>query len=203
MRELIVNVTDIETTGLKQEDGHRIIEVAMALLKIQFNDDNTFAGYKRVGKTWCQRINPCRNIDAAAQAVHGISLSSLRGEPVWEDVAGRVAKILAASDVAVAHNVEFDMPFIALELVRIGQEIPDFETFCTLEGGRSATGLGTVPSLQKLCWAMGVPYNPDEAHAADYDVDCTVDALVKGLNLGYFSFADVLNEKYGEASAEV
>ena len=196
MKSLVLSVVDIETTGLSQEKGHRIIEVAIALFRFQFSDDNTYSSSKQVGKTWSQRINPCRSIDPKAQAVHGITLASLRDEPLWDHVAPKVNKILQASDVAVAHNVEFDMPFIALELLRIGESIPEVETFCTLEKGRSATGLGTVPSLQKLCWAMSVPYDANEAHAADYDVNCTAQSLIKGLQLGYFNLNEVLDKKY-------
>jgi len=200
MRQLIVTVLDTETTGLKQEQGHKIVEVAMALLKVRFNDDNSYHSYEQVGKIWNQRINPLRAIDAGAELVHGISITSLRDEPVWEDVAPKVHKILSAIDVAVAHNVEFDIPFIAFELMRIGLELPTFEIFCTMQQGRSATGLGTVPNLQKLCWAMGVPYNVDDAHAADYDVDCTVKSFIKGLELDYFNLDKALNLKYSAAS---
>lgn len=197
MRELIINVTDLETTGLSALDGHRIIEISMALVKIQFEDDNTFAGFKQIGKTWCQRINPKRSIDEKAQQVHGIDIKELKGEPEWESVAGRVNKLLTACDVVVAHNIDFDIPFLATEIARVGLEIPDIDAFCTLESGRTATAMGKVPSLKELCWVMGVKYDESEAHAADYDVDCTVQALIKGLQLGYFDLSGSLNKKYG------
>jgi len=200
MTQLICAVTDIETTGLKQEDGHRIIEIAAALLRLSFDEDNRFLKAERLATTWCQRINPLRSIDAAAQLVHGISLSELRDEPRWEQVAPKVAKIFGAVDVGIAHNAPFDMPFIALELVRAGFPCPSFDVFCTMESGRGFTALGAVPSLEALCWSLGVDYRPDEAHAASYDVNCTVDALIKGLTLGYFNMNDYLAKKQAKAA---
>lgn len=200
MNHLICAVADIETTGLKQEDGHRIIEIAAALLRLSFDSDSRFVKAERVGQTWCQRINPMRPIDAAAQAVHGISLSELRDEPRWEQVAPKVAKIFGAIDVGIAHNAQFDMPFIALELVRAGLPCPSFDVFCTMESGRGASALGSVPSLEALCWTMGVQYDPDAAHAASYDVNCTVDAFVKGLTYGHFDMSGFLLKKQTKAA---
>lgn len=196
-KSLILTVADIETTGLKQEEGHRIIEIAMAVLKLEFSESHEFVEAKKVGSTWCQRINPGRSIDPGAQAVHGISIADLKSEPAWPDVAGKVQKILTMSDVLAAHNAQFDAPFIALELVRIGMDIPKFDVFCTMEHGRTATAMGKVPSLAELCWSLGVRYEEGAAHAADYDVNCTVECVIKGLRAGAYDLTDSLKSKYG------
>lgn len=187
MRELVLAFADIETTGLRQEDGHRIIEVAVGLWRYLPG-----TAPRKVGKTWVQRIDPKRDIDPGAQAVHGISRASLVGSPVWEDVAPKLHKILKATDVLIAHNIEFDGPFIALELVRTGYSIPAFQTFCTMKNGRAATSMGKVPNLSELCWATGVDYDPDAAHAADYDVECTEQAYWNGLQTGLFECPSAL-----------
>lgn len=172
---------DIETTGLKQEDGHRIIEVGLAVYKT-----SDFYNFEKVGKTMCQRINPLRNIDKKAQAVHGISLEELKYEPEWEEFAPKLAKILAKCHLIVAHNVEFDLPFVAFELERINLPIPKCDYYCTMLNGREATPLGSIPSLGNLCWAFDVDYDEDEAHAADYDIDVTMECFIKGVQNGTF-----------------
>lgn len=172
---------DIETTGLKQEDGHRIIEIGISVYVTSNGID-----FKKIGNTWCQRINPMRSIDAKAQLVHGISLQDLKLEPEWEVVSKKVHKILSQVDLLVAHNMDFDGPFVGLELARVGLPIPNFDTFCTLEHGRSATSMGKVPNLGELCWAFGIEYDGEIAHAADYDIDRTMECFFEGVRKGVF-----------------
>lgn len=178
---LIVAGTDIETTGLSQEDGHRIIEIAIAM----YQTDNG-VDFRKLGKTWTQRINPMRAIDPGAQAVHGIGSADLKGCPEWEEIAPKINKFLSHTDILVAHNVEFDAPFIALELVRAGFDMPQFDYFCTMQNGRQATAMGKQPSLAELAWAFGLTYDTSEAHAADYDIDLTMDCFFRGLKQGVF-----------------
>ena len=68
LRQLII---DTETTGLKTEDGHRIIEFA-ALEMID---------RKLTGKSLHLYINPERDIDADASKIHGILNEHLVNKP--------------------------------------------------------------------------------------------------------------------------
>jgi DNA polymerase-3 subunit epsilon len=178
---MILSGIDIESTGLSQEDGHRIIEIAIAMYQTTNGVD-----FRKLGKTWIQRINPLRAIDAKAQQVHGIELSDLKGCPEWSDVAPKINKFLSHTDILVAHNVAFDAPFVALELVRAGFPMPDFDVFCTMEQGRQATAMGKLPSLAELAWVFGRTYDTDSAHAADYDIDLTMGCFFDGLEKGFF-----------------
>lgn len=182
MRDLVIAFADIETTGLEQHKGHRIIELGIGVWR--YSPDT--GARRKLGKTWLQRIDPKRDIDPGAQAVHGISLADLRGCPVWEDVAPNLHKVLKSTDVFIAHNAEFDAPFIALELARAGFPVPSFQIFCTMQNGRAATSMGKVPNLGELCWTMDVDYDPDAAHAADYDVECMEQAYWRGVERGLF-----------------
>lgn len=182
MSKIVVAVGDIETTGLNQEAGHRIIEVCFTV----FRFDAAARSRQKIG-TMIQRINPKRDIDPGAQAVHGISLMDLRGEPEWEDVAPKVHKLLDKVDLFVAHNGEgFDAPFIALELIRLGYKIPDFKVFDTMLKGRSCTPFGKVPNLGELCSALGVEYEPEKAHSAEYDVNVLADCYWRGIETGLY-----------------
>jgi DNA polymerase-3 subunit epsilon len=173
---------DTETTGLDQDKGHRIVEIAIGLY--EYTADGN---HRQIGSTWNQLIDPKRAIDPKAEAVHGISRESLVGQPTWEKVAPKVVKFLTLAEVVVAHNAAFDIPFIVGELLRIDMDIPNCMPFCTMDNGRAATPMGNVPNLQKLCWAMDVPYDGENAHRADYDVDVMMKAYFKGLQRGFFS----------------
>ena len=167
---MIYGFFDTETTGLKQEEGHRLIEVAL-----QLRDD---AG--KVLGSYVTRINPQRGIDPKAQEVHGISFEDLIGEPLWEDVAPKLSLLLSKCDYVVAHNGEgFDLPFVVRELIRVGVSVPPIRSIDTMLGGRWATPDGSVPNLGALAWACDVPYDKSKAHAALYDVEVMADCFYK------------------------
>lgn len=168
---------DTETTGLDQEKGHRIIEIAL----LTYDLDT----HKLVDR-WVQRIDPERAIDPGAQAVHGIGYSDLVGCPKWDDLAPEIAKRLGTAGLLVAHNMGFDGPFIAAELVRVGIDVPNVHSLCTMENARWATPDGKSPRLGELCFALGVDYDPAKAHGADYDVQVMMDCFFKGLDRGFY-----------------
>lgn len=168
---------DTETTGLSQEEGHRIVEICFRHYDLE---SRALIG------TYTKRINPKRSIDAKAQAVHGIALSELLTEPTWEHLAEEIQDEMAKADLLIAHNMKFDGPFIALELMRVGLDIPKVDAFCTMESGRWATPLGKNPNLGELCFALDVPYDPSMAHSAEYDVDCTMLCFFRGYDMGFY-----------------
>jgi len=168
---------DTETTGLEQEKGHRIIEIAMLTYELE-----TQALVDR----YVIRIDPERAIDPMAQAVHGISYTDLIGEPKWNAVAEEIAKRMSTADLLVAHNMGFDGPFIAAELMRVGIEVPDVHSLCTMENARWATPDGKLPRLGELCFALNVAYDTAKAHGADYDVQVTMACFFKGLARGFY-----------------
>lgn len=172
-----VCIVDTETTGLEVDKGHRIIEIAMHNYSLET---------EVLVDSYVARINPLRPIDPGAEAVHGISLSDLLTEPTWEDVAPAVQSMLARCDTVVAHNADFDIPFVAVELMRVGLEVPNIETFCTMLNARWATPLGKSPSLKELAFALRVPYDPSKAHGASYDVEVTAACLFEGIRRGFY-----------------
>jgi DNA polymerase-3 subunit epsilon len=168
---------DIETTGLEWGE-HRIVEVALLI----YGEEGALRT-KAV-----QRIDPQRSIQAKAQAVHGIALEMLVGCPTWEVVGPKFARLLDRCDLIVAHNGEdFDGPFVNHELQRLGLPAMRAPIFDTMKSARWATPLGKLPSLQELCFACDVPYNPDQAHAAEYDVDRMMGCFFRGLDWGRFT----------------
>lgn len=170
---------DIETTGIDQADGHRIIEIAIAIHDLD--------SQARVG-SFVARVNPQRPIDPDAQAVHKISFDMLAHEPLWGAVAPKVSAILSRCHYVVAHNGEgFDMPFVCAELQREGCTVPrQFKLVDTMLQARWATPDGSLPNLGALCFACNVPYDAKQAHGALYDVDVMLQAFFSQLEYGFF-----------------
>lgn len=174
---------DTETTGLDQSKGHRIIEVCFMTYDLES---------RTLLDNWTQRIDPERAIDPDAQRVHGISYADLVGCPKWGDIAPEIARRMGEGDLLVAHNMGFDGPFLAGELIRVGQKVPDVLSFCTMEGARWACPDGKLPRLGELCFALGVPYDPSKAHSADYDVSVTAECFFRGLQRGFYELPTAL-----------
>jgi DNA polymerase-3 subunit epsilon len=186
---MIIAGVDLETSGLNEPE-HRIIEVAVLLY--EYDPRAATSGnplpYPLPFETKTWRIDPKRNIDAKALAVHGITSNDLIGKPHWETVGIEVADMLDRADVAVAHNgMEFDFDFMIREWERCGHKLPEFLPMDTMLDGRWATPMGTVPNLGALCFACGVEYDPSKAHGATYDVAVMMECFFYGLHRGVFT----------------
>jgi DNA polymerase-3 subunit epsilon len=169
---------DIETTGISQPDGHRIIELALDIYDLHAE--------QRVG-SFVTRVNPQRPIDPEAQEIHGISFDMLAHEPLWGVVAPKVSALLSRCHYVVAHNGEgFDLPFVYGELLREGQALPPVGLVDTMLQGRWATADGSLPNLGALCFAAGVSYDPSKAHGALYDVEVMMASFFAQFKRGFF-----------------
>jgi DNA polymerase-3 subunit epsilon len=183
---MIATGFDIETTGIEQAKGHRMIELHCSVYDLTTR-------MKRI--SWTKRLNPGRSIDKAAEAVHKISLDMLKDEPEWEVIAPQLKAILDKTDLLIAHNGDaFDIPFVIEEFLRIGTDISSFaekiKSFDTMLQGRWATANGKVPNLGELCFACDVDYDAETAHAADYDVDVMMKCFFFGLDNGFYTLPE-------------
>ena len=100
---------DTETTGLDPNQGHRIIEIAAVEINNRQLSENQFHIY----------VNPERDIDAAAQEVHGITLEFLKDKSFFQDIAEDFLNFIQGSELII-HNAPFDIGFLNMELGRIG-----------------------------------------------------------------------------------
>ena len=100
---------DTETTGLDPNQGHRIIEIAAVEINNRQLSSNQFHVY----------TNPEREIDAAAQEVHGITLDFLKDKSLFKDIADGFLNFIQGSELII-HNAPFDIGFLNMELGRIG-----------------------------------------------------------------------------------
>ena len=100
---------DTETTGLDPNQGHRIIEIAAVEINNRQLSENQFHMY----------VNPERDIDAAAQEVHGITLEFLKDKSFFIDIAEDFLSFIRGSELII-HNAPFDIGFLNMELGRMG-----------------------------------------------------------------------------------
>lgn len=176
---------DTETTGLKQDKGAKIIELAF----LTYDLDT-----RALLDVWVQRFNPQIPIEPGAQAIHGIAFSDLTECPTWEDKAAEIARRMSEADLLVAHNMGFDGPFIAGELLRVGEGVPDVYSLCTMESGRWACADGKLPKLLELAFALGVTFDHSKAHGAEYDTSILAECFFRGYDRGFYELPKSLRK---------
>ncbi len=96
---------DTETTGLEVKEGHRLIEVACVEL----------IDRRITGSTYHCYINPQRNIDAGAIAIHGLNETFLADKPLFADIAEEFIHYIQEAELII-HNAPFDLGFLQREL---------------------------------------------------------------------------------------
>ena len=102
MRQIIL---DTETTGLNPLTGDRIIEIGC----LEMIDR------RLTGKQLHHYINPQRDIDPGAVAVHGLTVEFLSDKPTFAHVADEIIAFLKGAEVII-HNAPFDVGFLDAEL---------------------------------------------------------------------------------------
>jgi DNA polymerase-3 subunit epsilon len=102
MRQVVL---DTETTGINPSDGHRIIEIGCLEIENRRLTGNSFHCY----------LQPDREIEAEAIAVHGITNEFLLDKPRFKDVVTEFLDFIRGSELII-HNAAFDIGFINHEL---------------------------------------------------------------------------------------
>lgn len=153
-------VLDTETTGLELAQGHRIIEIGCIELVSRRVSSNEFHHY----------LNPEREIDAGALAVHGITREFLQAKPRFGDVAASLLDYLRGAELII-HNAEFDVGFLNSELARAGLT-ERIDTLCRVtDTWQLAKKLhpGLKNGLDALCKRYGIDNSGRELHGARLD----------------------------------
>ena len=107
MREIIF---DTETTGLDPKSGDRMVEIGCIEMVNRVPTGSTFHAY----------FNPDRDMPAAAEAVHGLSISFLSDKPRFHEKAAEFLEFIGEETKLVAHNAGFDFGFVNSELEMCG-----------------------------------------------------------------------------------
>jgi len=145
MRKIVL---DTETTGLDPRQGHRIIELAAIELD----------GRKVSLRRFHRYLNPEREIEAGAVAVHGLTYERLQNEAKFADIAASFLEFIKDAELII-HNAPFDMGFLNRELELIGMPALQNAVIDTLKVAREMHP-GKKNSLDALCGR----YEIDNAH---------------------------------------
>jgi DNA polymerase-3 subunit epsilon len=160
MRQIIL---DTETTGLRVEEGHRIIEIGCIEM----------INRKLTGQHFHYYINPGREIEAGAQAVHGISNEFLVDKPAFAAIAKEFMAFISGAELII-HNAPFDLSFLNNELILLRQEWQAIANYCrvidTLDMARKMH-VGQRNSLDALCKRYGIDNSKRELHGALLDAN--------------------------------
>jgi DNA polymerase-3 subunit epsilon len=153
---------DIETTGLEATNGHRVIEIAAVELIDRRISGRSFHTY----------VNPKRDVDLGAQAVHGLTPEFLQDKPEFFEIATAFLSFVRGAEL-IAHNAPFDLGFLNGELAL--KDLEHLEDICprtidTLELAR-AQRPEQSNSLSALCEAFGIEIPEDGAYGALLDAE--------------------------------
>jgi DNA polymerase III subunit epsilon len=151
---------DTETTGLDPNQGHRIIELAAVEMINRQLSNNQFHVY----------INPEREIDEAAQEVHGLTLDFLSDKALFQDIVEDFIDFIADSELII-HNAPFDLGFLNMELGRIKKGVVEDYVEKVTDSLAMARELrpGQRNNLDALCRHYGVDNSQRNLHGALLD----------------------------------
>ena len=149
MRQIVL---DTETTGLEAELGHRIIEIGCVEL----------VNRRATGRTFHRYLNPEREVDDAALAVHGISRTDLDGQPRFAEIHEELLAFLADAELVI-HNAEFDVTFLDAELARVPGEIRRIASVCQVLDSL-ALAREMHPGQRNSLDALSKRYEVDDSH---------------------------------------
>lgn len=167
MREVVL---DTETTGIDPKDGHRIIEIGCVELLDR----------RLTGRHFHVYINPERDVEEGAFAVHGISDEFLADKPLFADVANDFMQFVKGARLVI-HNAAFDIGFLDMELERLGGLLGKMGDHCgvvdTLMMAREKHP-GQRNSLDALCKRYMVDNSQRDLHGALLDAEILADVYL-------------------------
>jgi DNA polymerase III subunit epsilon len=176
MRQIVL---DTETTGLNPRTGDRIIEIGCVEL----------IDRRLTGNNYHQYINPERDSEEGALAVHGLTTEFLSDKPKFAQIAAELKEYIGGAEVII-HNAPFDLGFLDAEFKRL-----DLETFSSEIAGVVDTLVqakemypGKRNSLDALCDRYGISNAHRTLHGALLDSELLAEVYL-GMTRGQNSFS--------------
>lgn len=187
MRQIVL---DTETTGLAAREGHRIIEVGA--LEI--------VGRRITERRLHHYVNPERDSDEGALAVHGLTREFLADKPKFAEVVDELLAFVRDAEVII-HNASFDLEFLDAELARLAR--PRFTEHCVQVTDSLALARERHPgkrnSLDALCERYAVSNRHRTLHGALLDAGLLAEVylvMTRGqdsLGMELDSYSDVID----------
>ncbi|HSP56951.1 MAG TPA: DNA polymerase III subunit epsilon [Halomonas sp.] len=172
MRQIIL---DTETTGIDPRDGHRMIEIgAVEMLNRRLT-----------GNTYHQYINPEREIDPEAVAVHGITNEDVADKPRFGEIAEEFWAFIEGAELVI-HNAPFDVGFMDHEFRLFNQHLGESRFASVAEHCRILDTLqlardkhpGQRNSLDALCKRYEIDNGHRVLHGALLDAEILADVYL-------------------------
>nr|VFJ61493.1 MAG: DNA polymerase-3 subunit epsilon [Candidatus Kentron sp. FW] len=161
---------DTETTGLDTKQGHRIIEIGARELQNRRPTQRHFHHY----------LQPDREIDEGAQAVHGITTEFLRDKPRFADIAEDFIAFIKGAEVLI-HNAEFDRGFLDHELGLLGPQWGRLQDYCTIVDTLAMARTrhpAQKNNLDALCRRYNIDNSRRDLHGALLDAEILADVYL-------------------------
>ncbi len=173
MRQIVL---DTETTGLNPRSGDRIIEVGCVEIVNRRLTGNNFHTY----------INPERDSEEGALAVHGLTTEFLSDKPKFTEIANELRDYVRDAEIII-HNAPFDLAFLDAEFDRLGfprfVEHVDKVTDTLVQAKEMHPGKRN--SLDALCDRYGISNAHRALHGALLDAELLAEvylAMTRGQN---------------------
>ncbi len=190
-------VLDTETTGLNPRSGDRIIEVGCVELINRRLTGNNFHTY----------INPERDSEEGALAVHGLTTEFLSDKPKFADIANELRDYVRDAEIII-HNAPFDLAFLDAEFGRL--RLPRFAEHVgtitdTLVQAKEMHP-GKRNSLDALCDRYGISNAHRALHGALLDAELLAEvylAMTRGQNSLTIDLMDNREQHGDDAALEV
>jgi DNA polymerase-3 subunit epsilon len=173
MRQIVL---DTETTGLNPRSGDRIIEIGCIEI----------VNRRLTGNNYHRYINPERDSEEGALAVHGLTTEFLSDKPKFAEIVDELRDYVRGAEIII-HNAPFDLAFLDAEFDRLG--LPAFRAHVadvtdTLVQAKEMHP-GKRNSLDALCDRYGISNAHRTLHGALLDAELLAEvylAMTRGQN---------------------
>ena len=194
MRQVVL---DTETTGLEPARGHRVVEIGAVEIVDRRPTGERFHSY----------VNPQRDIDDAAEEIHGLTLARLRNAPTFEEIATDFLGFVRGAELII-HNASFDVSFIDYELSLLDDAPDAIGKLCKITDSLALARHkhpGQQNNLDALCRRYGVDNSERELHGALLDAEILADVylLMTGGQTSLFAADAPGQGDPGEAAARL
>lgn len=185
-------VLDTETTGLNFRSGNRIIEIGCVELVDRKLTGNNFHRY----------INPGRDSEDGALAVHGLTTEFLSDKPTFEMIIQDFIEYISGAEIVI-HNAPFDVGFLNAEFALA--KVNSFEHYVHLITDTLVQAKEMYPgkknSLDALCSRYEISNSHRKLHGALLDAELLADVFL-AMSRGQDSFEIEHIEEVSETNAE-
>lgn len=167
MRQIVL---DTETTGIEIAQGNRIIEIGCVEL----------VNRKLTGRHYHQYIQPDRESEEGALAVHGITSEFLADKPRFSEIVGDFIDFVDGAELVI-HNAPFDIGFLNHELVLDGNRYAPLDQQCSIVDSLVLARHkhpGQKNNLDALCKRYGIDNTHRTLHGALLDSEILADVYL-------------------------